>query len=151
MSKFQELSESYFKYKAEETQYYDECFRFISNLKDLFLEYLDCDNTRISFFQPSTGLKDSQGPLFPDKIELYEDTFFHVGVALRFSADKSLPVQLVTFKWLVKKIDDEYIIKFNDSPIEFKASGVDDPKLIEFFDFILLMAKIILKISLRNF
>lgn len=127
-NRYKQLCEAYDRGVAECNQYRRECREFVHDLRNCILESLNCPETKIFMFPPSTGFVFNSQSLQGDALdtEFGENGTAAIGFAINVN-DDDLEEKFFTFLVIFKKTGSKIIFSVDDDK-EFVNSndGIND-------------------------
>lgn len=142
MSKFKELCDAYTLSRKKYFDYWDACAIFATNLVNGVVDYFECPREQISFIPLKETPKPNTTYTLRGAMHLDEDTFWHLGVGLTlYTAPNIFPHERTILPFLIKKVDDNFIVKLGPEGKEFRDSTDKSDRFKEFFDFIFIKIK----------
>ncbi len=147
-NRYKKLCEAYDLGIKECVEYQQECRDFVHELKNSIVESLECPETKVFMFPPSTGFVREEGHLQGDEFdtEFGENGTAAIGFAINVNG-KSLEEKFFTFLIAFKKTGNQIIFNVDDNK-DFKNTpeGVKD-----FCDYLFKEAEKNLLARLKNF
>jgi hypothetical protein len=108
MTRYQDLCQSLEDARKRSRDYRSDCVFFASQFVRQLAEYLGGPRDMVTF-EAVSGLREGDGPVLPEEaIVLDEDTYFHMGLRLRLSAEKASDEIRLHIRF--KKIEKLYVI-----------------------------------------
>ncbi|MCP4581148.1 MAG: hypothetical protein GY839_05985 [candidate division Zixibacteria bacterium] len=135
MSKFNELCKFYSTARTNYFTYWHECSEFVTELLDGLMKYFDMPDDKLKFVPLRDKPEFGKSYSAKDSMHLEKDTFWYLGLLLTLCGQiKNQPEETLVLPLLIKKIDDNYVVKLGPEGEAFEIHQDNAASCPAFYD-----------------
>jgi hypothetical protein len=137
MSKFEELCRAYAVSRKNYFDYRDACLNFAKDLVWGMVDYFKCPREQVKFIPLKEDIKPNTIYGLLGAMHLDDDTFWHLGFGLTLYVSPNIfPQETALLRFLVKKVDDCFVVKLGIGGDEFRIHKDQLDELTTFYDYV---------------
>jgi hypothetical protein len=127
MNKFDEICEAYKNSRHEFFDYEGECRKFVVQIVQGLIKYLRCPKEQIKYYPINEEPEKNTEYHIGGAMEFNDnDRFWHIGLGITiYEAPRVYPQETIRAELLIKKVDDQYHVKFGKRGKLFKLPEDD--------------------------
>lgn len=152
MIKFDELCKAYVISRKNYFDYQFESARFIKNIIDNIIKYLEIPKEQIKLIPLDKEPEPNSKYTVQGAMHLNDDTFWHTGIQVTlYEAPNISPQQPVLIRLMVKKSENIYLVKIDPDEEGHKINPESNEDIQNFIDYISERIENIFKEGLQKF